>query len=96
MSYLPNRGGVVDVDFGTLPLYSKEFIISDTNVYSTSSVTAQILYEATATKELDEFEMDIINVICGKVTDGSFTILVRTVDNSYLAGEFKIKYSIIT
>jgi|TARA_R110000782_G_C14543474_1_gene384075 hypothetical protein len=96
MSYLPNKGGVVEIDFGSMPLSSKEFIISDVNIYSISSVTASLLYEATTSKEVDEFEMDIVSVVCGKVVDGSFTMFIESVDGSYLEGEFKIEYLITT
>lgn len=87
-------GGRTEIDFGTLPVYQKEFTITDTSVLITSNITASVAYEAPTGKDLDELEMDSLTITCGQATNGTFKILVRSIDNSYLSGKFKINYSI--
>tara|TARA_R110000822_G_scaffold89740_1_gene207634 strand:- start:1603 stop:2277 length:675 start_codon:yes stop_codon:yes gene_type:complete len=89
-------GGRTEIDFGSLPIYQKEFIITDSSVFETSNITAQIAYEAPTGKDLDEIEMDSFQIICGQSTNGTFKIIVKSVDGSYLADKFKINYSITT
>lgn len=87
-------GGQVEIDFGALPIYQKEFTITDSNVLLTSNITASIAYDAPTDKDLDELEMDSIYIICGQATNGTFKMLVRCLDGCYLADKFKINYSI--
>ena len=87
-------GGRTEVDFGALPINEKEFTITDATVLATSNITAEIAYEAPTGKELDEIEMDSFNIICGQATNGTFKIIVKSLDGSYLADKFKINYSI--
>ena len=89
-------GGQTEVDFGSLPIYQKEFTITDASVLTTSNITASIAYEAPTGKDLDEIEMDSFNIICGQATNGTFKIIVKSIDGSYLADKFKINYSITT
>tara|TARA_R110000823_G_scaffold154508_1_gene285440 strand:- start:1002 stop:1658 length:657 start_codon:yes stop_codon:yes gene_type:complete len=87
-------GGRTEVDFGALPINEKEFTITDATVLATSNITAKIAYEAPTGKELDEIEMDSFDIICGQATNGTFKIIVKSLDGSYLADKFKINYSI--
>lgn len=87
-------GGITEIDFGALPVYQKEFTITDASVLATSNITASLAYEAPTDKDLDELEMDYLTIICGQATNGTFKMLVKSIDNSYLADKFKINYSI--
>tara|TARA_R110000772_G_C13229577_1_gene432606 strand:+ start:417 stop:1088 length:672 start_codon:yes stop_codon:yes gene_type:complete len=87
-------GGRTEVDFGTLPVYEKEFTITDTNAIATSNITASLAYEAPTSKELDEIEMDMLSISCGQSLAGSFKMFIKSIDGSYLADKFKINYSI--
>lgn len=87
-------GGSTVVDFGTTPLASKEFTILNDSITETSMVVASLAYKATDNKEIDEFTMDTLNIICGKVTGRDFTMFINTTDGSYLSGEFEINYLI--
>lgn len=86
--------GKTEIDFGSLPLASKEFTVTDVNIFLDSNVSASLAYESTTTKELDEMLMDKLSIVCGEVTLGSFKMVVSTVDGSYLEGTFKINYSV--
>jgi hypothetical protein len=86
--------GKTEIDFGALPLYEKEFTITDTNVLTTSNITASLSYEAPTDKELDDLEMDSLYIICGPSTNGTFKMFVKSIDGTYLADKFKINYSI--
>jgi hypothetical protein len=87
-------GGRTEVDFGALPVYEKEFTITDASVISTSNITASLAYEAPTNKELDEIEMDMLSISCGQALVGSFKMFIKSIDGSYLADKFKINYSI--
>ena len=89
-------GGQAEIDFGALPIYQKEFTITDASVLTTSNITASIAYEAPTGKDLDEIEMDSLDIICGQATNGTFKIIIKSIDGSYLADKFKINYSITT
>lgn len=89
-------GGFVEVDFGTLPIYEKQFTVANKNVTSTSSITASLMYEAPTSKDLDEIGMDSLSIVCGQVSLGTFTMIIRAVDGCYLADKFKINYLITT
>ena len=87
-------GGRTEVDFGALPIYEKEFTITDASVIATSNITASLAYEAPTNKDLDELEMDSLSIVCGQASAGSFKMFVKSIDSSYLADKFKINYSI--
>lgn len=87
-------GGNTEIDFGALPIYEKEFTITDGNVIATSNIIASLAYEAPTGKELDETEIDTLSIICGQSELGSFKMFVKSVDGCYLADKFKINYSI--
>ena len=83
-----------EIDFGSTPISSKEFTITDSNVSVNSRVTANMAYDAPTGKDLDETEMDHLQIICGQVTVGSFKMYVTSSDGSYLADKFKVNYTI--
>mgnify|MGYP003633457157 CR=1 FL=1 len=87
-------GGRTEIDFGALPIYEKEFTITDPNVILTSNITASLAYESPTNKDLDELEMDSLSIVCGQASAGSFKMFVKSIDSSYLADKFKINYSI--
>lgn len=80
-----------EIDFGATPLAESTFTIIDANVSPSSLITAQLAYEAPTGKDLDELEMDQLYMIAGP-DSGQFSLFVRTLDGSYLAGAFKINY----
>jgi hypothetical protein len=82
----------VEVDFGTTPVESAIFTITDAGMTTTKHVIASLAYEAPTGKDLDELEMDTLSIICGNGT-GQFDMFIRTTDGSYLADKFKINYS---
>ena len=84
----------VEIDFGALPVASKEFTVLDVNANSASNITAAVAYEAPTDKDLDEVEMDALFIICGQAEAGSFKIFIKAIDGSYLADKFKINYLI--
>tara|TARA_R110000796_G_scaffold127395_3_gene242706 strand:+ start:187 stop:567 length:381 start_codon:yes stop_codon:yes gene_type:complete len=84
----------VEIDFGALPVSSKEFTVLDVNANSASNITAAVAYEAPTDKDLDEVEMDALYIICGQAEAGSFKIFIEAIDGSYLADKFKINYLI--
>jgi hypothetical protein len=82
-----------EIDFGVVPISEKEFIIIDSDVSATSQIIAQMAYEATSIKELDETEMDDLQIRC-KSEAGQFKMFIRSADGSYLHDTFKINYLI--
>tara|TARA_B110000091_G_scaffold164440_1_gene175660 strand:+ start:45920 stop:46876 length:957 start_codon:yes stop_codon:yes gene_type:complete len=87
-------GAETEIDFGALPVYEKEFTISNSMVVSSSKIIASLAYEAPTGKDLDEIGMDMLYISCGQASAGSFTMFVKAIDGSYLEGAFKINYSI--
>jgi hypothetical protein len=82
----------VEVDFGTTPVESAIFTITDAGMTTAKHVIASLAYEAPTGKDLDELEMDTLSIICGNGT-GQFDMFIRSTDGSYLADKFKINYS---
>jgi len=82
-----------EVDFGSTPLASQSFAVTDTDIDTNSHITAQLAYEAPTGKDLDEVEMDMLHII-GAPAAGSMTLFIQSVDGSYLADKFKINYII--
>ena len=85
--------GQAEINFGELPVYSKEFTIENSDITIDSKITASLAYEAPSGKDLDEVTMDDLNIICGVAALGSFKMFVKAVDGSYLHDKFKINYS---
>ena len=82
-----------EVDFGTTPIASATFTIVDADVSVGSKIIASLAYIAPTGKDLDELEMDQLYIICGEGA-GSFDMLIRSNDGSYLADKFKINYMV--
>jgi hypothetical protein len=82
----------VEVDFGTTPVESATFTITDAGMTTAKHVIASLAYEAPTGKDLDELEMDTLSIVCGNGT-GQFDMFIRSTDGSYLADKFKINYS---
>jgi hypothetical protein len=82
----------VEVDFGTTPVESAIFTITDAGMTTAKHVIASLAYEAPTGKDLDELEMDTLSIVCGNGT-GQFDMFIRSTDGSYLADKFKINYS---
>jgi hypothetical protein len=82
----------VEVDFGTTPVETASFTITDNDVQSNSIITALLSYDAPTGKDQDENEMDDIDFICS-AAGGSFTLfgLSRL---GYVADKFKVNYTI--
>lgn len=81
-----------EVDFGTTPVSSATFTVSDGDVQVDSRIIAQIAYEAPTGKDLDEVELDPIVLVCypGNKT---LTIHAKALEG-YVADTFKINYLI--
>ena len=81
-----------EVDFGTTPVATGTFTITDAGVTTTSVIVASTAYDAPTSKDLDEVEMDDLHIRCGQAGSGSFTMFIQSADGSYLADKFKINY----
>jgi hypothetical protein len=84
----------VEIDFGALPIASKEFTIVDSSINSTSNIIATVAYDAPTGKDLDEVTMDNLQLRCGQSSSGSFKMFINTADGSYLADKYKINYTV--
>jgi hypothetical protein len=80
-----------EVDFGTTPVASMKFSISDGNVTASSTVVASLSYDAPTGKDQDELEMDAIHVVAGNESAGAFDLWVMG-EEGCLADKFKINY----
>ena len=85
-----------EVDFGSLPIYEKEFNVANANVYPSTNIVASAAYDAGTGKDLDEATMDTLNIMCGQAYAGGFKMFIKSTDSSYLSDTFKINYSIST
>lgn len=85
--------GRTEIDFGSTPVASGTFTITDGRVTPSSKIIAQIAYEAATDRDLDEVEMDDLLLRCGPAT-GSFTLLARSFDGSYLEGKYHVFYMV--
>lgn len=81
-----------EVDFGSTPLYSKTFTITDASCTSTSNILTSLGGTPTG-KDADELEMDSLEIVCYPST-GSFDMFITSQDGSYLHDKFKINYII--
>lgn len=79
-----------EVDFGTLPVSAKSFVIGDEDVQVDSRIVGSISYEAPTGKDLDEVELDNISLIFAP-GDKQLTIHARGTEG-YIADTFKISY----
>jgi hypothetical protein len=91
---LADKTTQIEVDFGPLPIYGKEFTILDSRVKVGSLITAEVAYDTPTGKELDEIEADDFVVKAGSATVGSFKLFINTSDGSYLHDKFKVNYHI--
>lgn len=85
--------GRTEIDFGSTPVDSGTFTITDSRVTPKSRILAQAAYEAATGRDLDEVEMDDLSLRCGPAT-GSFTLLARSFDGSYLEGKYHVFYMV--
>lgn len=92
--YWPGPVGVTEVDFGTTPVASGTFTVTDAKCTSSAMVMAQQDYGAPTGKDADENEMDQLIIRAGSGTDGSFSLFIESSNGSYLHDVFRIKYSL--
>lgn len=85
-------GTVTEIDFGSTPVFEKNFTITDTNILSTDTVKAEIAYIQPTSKDLDEVEMDSFDLKCQAQND-SFILYVRSLEGR-VYDKFKIRYFI--
>lgn len=80
-----------EVDFGTVPVQSATFTITDTDITTSSNILGQIAYVAPTDKSLDELEFDSFDF---RFTPGAGQCtLLMTALEGYVADKFKINYS---
>lgn len=80
-----------EIDFGTTPVGSAEFTISDEDVTPDSRIVAFVAYESPTTgKDADEYTMDNVMLVCAPGTQ-EFTLFATGMEG-YLADVFKITY----
>lgn len=80
-----------EVDFGSTPVASGTFTITNASVTTSSVIVATLQYAAPTGKDLDEIEMDNLIIKCGNGS-GQFDMYIETADGSYLHDKFKINY----
>lgn len=83
----------VEVDFGSVGVYSASFTVTDSRVNTSSLIIAQQSYDAPTGKDQDENEMDTLNCMCSAGA-GQFTLYVTANLDCVVADNFKINYSI--
>ncbi len=83
-----------EIDFGSTPINSKIFTITEASATATSKILVSVAYDAPTGKELDELEMDTLYVTAGNASAGQFDLIVSAIDGSYLHDKFKINYLI--
>lgn len=81
-----------EVDFGSTPVYFKEFTVTDTDVSASSQIVAQLSYEAPTSKSLDEVEFEQFIFKC-KPAAGSFVLRVESI-NGRVRDKFKVNYAV--
>ena len=81
------------IDFGSTPIQESGFLVTNAFVTPSSILMAQVAYDTTSSKDLDEMEMDGLDLKLGQVNFGGFTIYARGLDGP-VHGEFKINYSL--
>ena len=87
--YVPTQKQV-EIDFGSVAVEEKVFIITDADVQSGMKITATHSADAATDKEQDENEMDKL-VIAATANNGSITMYVSAIPNC-VSGAFKINY----
>jgi hypothetical protein len=80
-----------EVDFGSTPVESATFTITDTNITAASNIVGQIAYVAPTGKDLDELEFDSFDLRFAPGA-GQCTLYARSLEG-YVADKFKINYS---
>ena len=81
-----------EIDF-TVASTQGEFTITDSDVTSSSIISAEISYDQPTGKDSDEMEFDSIEIRAGQVSTGSFKLNLCSRTGS-LFGKFKINYII--
>lgn len=95
-TYAVGRGTQTEIDFGSTPVRSTKFTISNTSVVAGTKVMAAIAYEAPTGRTIDEVEMefDRVMVTAGNVVAATgFDIYVGS-STGMLSGKYKINYSL--
>lgn len=87
--------GWVEIDFGPLPIAIETFTVYDDRVRANTRIMADVLYEASTGKELDEVTMDDFECMAGNARTGSFELVVNATDYSFLEGTFRVGYTLI-
>lgn len=80
----------IEVDFGTLPISEKSFLITDASVTPASHIVGSVAYEAPTGKDLDELDMDGLDLKFGPGS-GQFTVFAKG-QEGYISDKFKINY----
>jgi hypothetical protein len=89
---LPTRQ--IEIDFGAMPQAGGFFDITDPDVNAVSRILSQTALEPGTGKDADEIELEMCLVAVFGISNGAFSIFIRTIDGSYLEGKFKINYQV--
>lgn len=80
----------IEIDFGSIPQQTKTFLITDSNVFSTSKIIVCQSGKAATGRQADENEMDPL--LCSATPfNGSFILIVSALRGS-ITGKYKINY----
>jgi hypothetical protein len=93
---IASRGAQTEVDFGSTPVRSTKFTISDASVLAGGKIVATLAYDAPTGRTIDEVEMEFDNIFiaAGNITAGvSFDLYVGS-GTGMLSGKYKINYSL--
>lgn len=82
-----------EIDFGSTPVSSASFLITNASITTGNNIIAQQAYVAATDKDLDENEMDVLDLRC-QPSGGGFSLFAQSSDGSYLADKFVINYLI--
>lgn len=90
LSITTGIGFSTEIDFGTVPVSEKEFVVTNGAATTSHRISGSISYEAPTGKDLDELEMDAIDLKFVSQA-GQLTIYAKGLEG-YLEGKFKINY----
>lgn len=82
-----------EVDFGSTPVSSSTFTITDANVSSSSKIIAQLAGVAPTGKSVDEALVESLDIKCSP-SSGSLSMYIQTYDGSFVSGKFKVNYMV--
>lgn len=91
----PGEGVVsrsIEIDFGSVPVQEKSFIVIDSEIMPTSRITGNIAYIPPTGKSLDEIEVDDLSLIFSSGA-GQFTIFAKSLTGG-VSGKFVVHYFI--